>query len=260
MLKKLIKLNLNDLWLYLGVEGGVFLLLEVILCCVMYFARPEDGITVCCIVMPILAGVVALISGITHVGVSFEQALRFGQTRRRAVGLTLGVMAFESAFGLALGAVLAALERFICPALWARLAGLDGWVAGMDMGYWENAPLPGGNGFVTGCFFRNMSGEFLPMPENTLLVEVFTLEWYWWLLAFAAGLCGGLIAGAVIQRFGAKGGWIIYGVCMAPVILGQLLPWERYEITNWLFPLLGILFAAGLIWSVWSMLHAVVRA
>lgn len=260
MLKKIIQLNLDDLLLYLGVEGGLFLLLETVFCCVMYFAKPEDGITVCSVLMPIIAGFVALIAGISHVGVSFDQALRFGQTRRRALGLTLGLMAFEGAFGLALAGVLAALERLVCPALWARLAGMDGWVAGMDMGYWENATLPGGTEFVTGYFFRNMSGEFLPMPNNTLLVNVFTLDWYWWLLAFAAGLCGGLIAGAVIQRFGAKGGWIVYGACFGPMILSQFLPWERYEITNWLFPLLGLLFAAGLIWSVWSMLHAVVRS
>ena len=105
-----------------------------------------------------------------------------------------------------------------------------------------------------------MSGEYLPLPENTLFVETFTLDWYWWLLAFVVGLCGGLIFGAFIQRFGAKGGWIIYGAVMVPVLLSQVLPWEHYQITDWLFPLLGVLVLAGLIWSVWSMLHAVVRA
>ncbi len=98
------------------------------------------------------------------------------------------------------------------------------------------------------------------MPENTMLVNVFTLEWYWWLLAFAVGLCGGLIAGALIQRFGAKGGWIVYGACFGPMILMQILPWRTYAITDWLFPLLGVLAVAALAWSIWSMLHAVVRS
>lgn len=231
MLKKIIQLNLDDLLLYLGVEGGLFLLLETVFCCVMYFAKPEDGITVCSVLMPIIAGFVALIAGISHVGVSFDQALRFGQTRRRALGLTLGLMAFEGAFGLALAGVLAALERLVCPALWARLAGMDGWTA---------SPVPGAG--------------------NLLKVEVFTLDWYWWLLAFAAGLCGGLIAGAVIQRFGAKGGWIVYGACFGPMILMQILPWRTHQITDWLFPLLGVLAVSALIWSLWSMLHAVVRS
>ena len=208
MLKKIIKLNLDDLWLYVGIEGGLFLLMEAVICGVMYFVRPDDSVTVCSVVMPIIAGFIALIAGISHVGVTFDQALRFGQTRKRAMGLTLGLMSFEAAFGLAFGAVLAALERLVCPALWAKLAGLDGWVAGTASGIWENAPSPDGTQIVTGRFFENMAGEWGPMPDNTLLVETFTLEWYWWLLAFAAGLCGGLIAGAVSQRFGAKGGWI----------------------------------------------------
>ena len=90
MLKKLIKLNLDDLALYLGVEGGLFLLIQIVIGCVMYFGRPTDSITVSCILFPIVGGFCALIAGISHVGVSFDQALRFGQTRRRALGLTLG--------------------------------------------------------------------------------------------------------------------------------------------------------------------------
>lgn len=259
MLKKIIKLNLDDLWLYFGVEGGLFLLLEIVFCCVMYFVRPEDGVTVGCILMPITAGFISFIAGISHVSVSFDQALRFGQTRRRAVGLTLGLMAFEGAFGMALAALLAALERLVCPALWARLAGMDGWVAGRS-GVIAAAPAPEGMEIIPGRFFESMTGELLPLPENTLFVETFTLEWYWWLLAFAVGLCGGIIAGALIQRFGTKGGWIVYGVCFGPMILAQVLPWKTYEITNWLFPMLGVLAVAGLVWSIWSMLHAVVRA
>ena len=42
---------------------------------------------------------------------SFDLALRFGQTRRRALGLALGVISFETAFAMALGGALAALER-----------------------------------------------------------------------------------------------------------------------------------------------------
>ena len=126
MLKKLIKLNLDDLLLYIGVECGLFLVIQIVVGCVMYFARPDTSITVSCVIFPIVGGFTALVAGISHVGVSFEQALRFGQTRRRALGLTLGLMSFEAAFALALGAVLAALERFLCPPLWAKLAGLDG--------------------------------------------------------------------------------------------------------------------------------------
>ena len=231
MLKKIIKLNLDDLWLYIGIEGGLFLLMEVVICCVMRFVHPEDSVTVSSVVLPIIAGFISLVAGIAHVGVIFEQALAFGQTRRRATGLTLGLMAFETAFGMLLALVLSTLERFVCPHLWAWMAGAEGWVPSPDLA-----------------------------EGNVLLIDVFTLDWYWWLLAFVLGIGGGLIAGAVIQRFGSKGGWIVYGVCFAPMILGQIFPWESWEITSWLIPLACVLFVFGVLWSLWSMLHAVVRA
>ena len=128
--QKLVKLNLDDLALYLAVEGGLFLVIQIIIGCVMHFGRPDTSVTVSCILFPIVGGFTALIAGISHVGVSFDQALRFGQTRKRALGLTLGLCAFESAFALALGGVLAAVERFLCVPLWAKLAGMNGWVMG----------------------------------------------------------------------------------------------------------------------------------
>jgi len=201
-------------------------------------------------------------AGIAHVGISFDQALRFGQTRKRALGLILGLMSFQAAFALGLGGLLAAVERFLCAPLWAKLAGMNDWVMGQS-GVIAPAPPPPhleGIEVPTGSFFENMAGELVPVPEKTLIIATFTLDWYWWLLIFALAVGGGVIVGAVIQRFGSKGGWIIWGICMAPMILGQLLPWRTYEITNWLFPLLGIIFVAGFLWSLWSLLHAVVRS
>ena len=234
-------------------------MIQIIIGCVMYFGRSSDSVTVGCILFPIVGGLVALVAGISHVGVSFDQALRFGQTRKRALALTLGLCAFETAFALVLGGLLAVAERFLCPPLWARLAGLNVWVPGRS-GVMEFAASPGHDAPITGKVFENMAGELVPLPEKTLIVESFTLDWYWWLLIFAVGVGGGIIVGAVLQRYGSKGGWIIWGICFVPMILGQLLPWRTHEITNWLFPLLGIVFAAGFLWSIWSLLHAVVRS
>lgn len=258
--KKLVRLNLDDLLLYLGVEGGLFLLIQIIIGCVMHFGRPDTSVTVACVIFPIVGGFTALVAGIAHVSISFDQALRFGQTRKRALGLTLGLMSFQAAFALALAGLLAAVERFLCVPLWAKLAGMNGWVLGRS-GVMEFAVSPDYDAPMTGKVFENMAGELVPLPEKTLIiVGDFTLDWYWWLLIFAAAVGGGLIAGALIQRFGSKGGWILWGICMAPVFLGQLLPWRTHEITNWLFPLLGVLFVAGFLWSIWSLLHAVVRS
>ena len=82
-LKKLVRLNLDDLIFYLAVEGGIFLLLELVICCVMRFERPEDSLTVSSILLPIVGGFLVLIFSAVHVCVNFEQALCFGQTRRQ---------------------------------------------------------------------------------------------------------------------------------------------------------------------------------
>lgn len=257
--KKLVKLNWDDLLLYLGVEGGLFLLIQIIIGCVMHFGRPDTSVTVACVIFPIVGGFTALMAGIAHVGITFDQALRFGQTRKRALGLILGLMSFQAAFALGLAALLAAVERFLCVPLWIKLAGMNSWVPGQS-GVMEFAVSPGHDAPISGKVFESMSGELVSLPEKTLIVQTFTLDWYWWLLIFALAVGGGVIVGALIQRFGSKGGWIIWGICMAPVFLGQLLPWQTYEITNWLFPALGVIFVAGFLWSLWSLLHAVVRS
>lgn len=263
MLKKLIRSNLNDLWLFLGVEGGIFLLVEVIICCVMCFVRPTDGVSVAWIMLPIVAGFVAFMTVTGHAAVTFDQALRFGQTRRRAMGLFLGLSCFEAAFGFALAVPLCALERFVCPALWARLAGLDGWVLART-GF--IAPVPDmGTALEPGRYFVNAAGELTRLPERTLLVKDFSLDWYWWLLMFAAALALGIIVGTLMQRFGQKGLWVVWGFWMALLFVTQIIPLNRLilpvRLSPILFPLLAGLLTAGLLlWSIWSLLHAVVRA
>lgn len=259
MMKKLIKLNLDDLALYLAVEGGLFLVIQIIIGCAMHFARPDTSVTVSCTLFPIVGGFTALVAGISHVGVSFDQALRFGQTRKRALVLTLGLCAFESAFTLVLAGVLAAVERFLCVPLWARLCGMNGWVMGRS-GVMEFAASPGYDAPITGKVFENMTGELVPVPEKTLIIEDFTLDWYWWLLIFALAVGGGVIVGAVLHRFGGKGGWFIWGICVVPMLLLQIFPRELVSSVELVVPVLAVLFVAGFLWSLWSLLHAVVRS
>ncbi len=258
--KKLVRLNLDDLALYLAVEGGLFLVIQIIIGCVMHFGRPDTSVTVSCILFPIVGGFTALMAGISHVGVSFDQALRFGQTRKRALGLTLGLCAFESAFALVLAGLLAAIERFLCVPLWSRLAGMNGWVLGLS-GTITPAPPPAGyTDSVPGPMFYNMAEELVPLPEKTLIIETFTLDWYWWLLIFLLAVGGGVIVGAVLHRFGGKGGWFIWGICVVPMLLLQIFPQELVSSVELVVPVLAVLFVAGFLWSIWSLLHAVVRA
>ena len=98
----------------------------------------------------------------------------------------------------------------------------------------------------------------VPVSKKILLIEEFTLDWYWWPLIFGASIVIGVIVGALLYRFGSKGGWVIWGICVAPMLLSQLLP-KGILTAGWLIPLLTVLLLAAFLWSVWYLLHAVVR-
>ena len=236
MLNKVIKLNLDDLLLYLCAEGGVFLLTQIIIGGIMFTAGVEDGILISGVTLPIIAGFLVIVAGIGHVTILFDQALRFGQTRRRALGMTAGLLVFESAFALVLAALLALVERYLSPPLWAVLAGRGHWVV----------DYPGD----------------LETLEDCLVLNSYNLDWWWYPAILAMAVAGGLILGAFIQRFGSKGGWIIWGIWMAGCFGPQLLGSNIFAIGDWngyTMAAGGILAAASLIWGLWSLLHAVVR-
>ena len=66
--------------------------------------------------------------------------------------------------------------------------------------------------------------------------------------------------GALLQRFGGKGGWIIWGICVVPMLLLQIFPQKLVSSAELMIPVLAVLFVAGFLWSVWSLLHAVVKS
>lgn len=236
MLKKVIRFNLDDLLLYLGVEGGIFLLIQLVIGGVMVLAKPGDGILICSIILPIVAGILILLSGVTHVTVTFEQALRFGQTRRRALGLTVGLMAFEGVCALGGAALLALVERYLGPPLWAWLVGKGHWVV----------DYPGDWGALEDC----------------LVLNSFQLDWRYYPAVLAIALGGGIIGGAIIQRFGTKGAWILWRIWMAACFVPQMLGENVFAIGAWnqYMIVAGAIFGAGcLVWSVWSLAHAVVK-
>ena len=236
MLKKVIGLNLDDLLLYLGVEGGIFLLIQLVIGGVMVLLKPADGILISDILLPIVAGILMLLCGVTHVSVTFDQALRFGQTRRRALGLTVGLMAFEGVCALGCAALLALVERYLGPPLWAWLAGRGHWVVDY-LGDWGAL-------------------------EDCLVLSSFRLGWHYYPAVLAIGLGGGLIGGALIQRFGSKGAWILWGVWMAGCFVPQLLGENVFAIGAWnqyMIVACVVLGIGCLVWSLWSLFHAVVK-
>ena len=250
MLKKLMVLHRADWWVYLGVLGGIFLIAQVVtgiaLLCGAHSAPLLSGT-----ILPISTAFLVLFLVLVHVNDLFLLALRLGQTRRRALGLTLALSALAGTAGMALSALLAWIERALLPALWLALSGADKLVWG------EVPPLPAvWEGTDQGW------QALLDELSSTLYVDFYLLDWWWYLLLLAIGLAVGLILGAFLQRFGAKGGWIIWGIWMVVCLGPQLVGKNVFFIGQWTQGMgaAAIVFAvAAGIWSVWSLLHAVVK-
>ena len=249
MLRKLLNLNRNDLLLYLGIIGGTFLAAQIVTACALVFSDARGIPMVSGIILPITACVLIAFAGAANVGVSFGQALRFGQTRRRALGLTAGMTAVQGAAVMLLSLLLTALERLLLPALWLALSGAERLMWG------EVPPLPAvWEGTDQGW------QALLDELSSTLYVDFYLLDWWWYLLLPLIGLLAGFIIGAFLQRFGGRGAWVIWGIWMVLTFAPQLLGYNVLMIGHWgwwTVPLIAALVLAGLIWSVWSLLHAV---
>ena len=251
MLKKLMALHRADWWLCLGVLGGIFLIAQVVtgiaLLCGAHSAPLLSGI-----ILPISTAFLVLFLVLVHVNDLFLLALRLGQTRRRALGLTLALCALEGAGAAALSALLAWIERALLPALWLALSGADKLVWG------EVPPLPAvWEGTDQGW------QALLDELSSTLYVDFYLLDWWWYLLLPLIGLLAGFIIGAFLQRFGGRGAWVIWGIWMVLTFAPQLLGYNVLMIGQWSqwMGAAAVVFAvAAGIWSVWSLLHAVVKA
>ena len=253
MLKKLMALHRADWWVCLGTVGGIFLSTQLITGIALWWGDQgtRSAPLISGTILPISTAFLVLFLVLVHVNDLFLLALRLGQTRRRALGLTLALCALEGAGAAALSALLAWIERALLPALWLALSGADKLVWG------EVPPLPAvWEGTDQGW------QALLDELSSTLYVDFYLLDWWWYLLLLAIGLLAGLILGAFLQRFGARGAWILWGIWMVLTFAPQLLGYNVLMIGHWgwwTVPLIAALVLAGLIWSVWSLLHAVVK-
>lgn len=117
MLKKLIRLNLDDMWLALGVVGGIFLLIHVVTAVILhfFFESEHSSLLLSGVILPSTSALVILMISLGHTLAAYTLAVKFSQTRRRALGLTLGLVSFEALCSMGLAALLALLERAIAP-------------------------------------------------------------------------------------------------------------------------------------------------
>lgn len=241
MLKKLIRLNLDDMWIALGVVGGIFLLLHLGTAVILhfFFESEHSSLLLSGVVLPIVSAIVIAIISLGHTLLNFTTAVRFSQNRRRALGLTLGLAGFEAACSMGLAALLTLLERAAAPRLWMWLTGADGLSIGR-----------GGHSFQ------------LTAGTSPLLVEDFSLDWWWFPLLAAAALLLGLIMGALILRFGQRGSWVLLCLWMLCCFSPQLLPWDAAWFTfpwQYLAAVGGVVGLACLGWSVRYLLRAPIK-
>ena len=239
MLKKLIRLNLDDMWLALGVVGGLFLLIHLGTAVILhfFFEREHSSLLLSGAILPSASALVILMISLGHTLAAYTMAVKFSQTRRRALGLTLGLVSFEALCSMGLAALLTLLERVVAPRFWLWLTGAD--LLFLDQGGQQTILLSG---------------------TNPLLVEDFSLDWWWFPLLAAAAVLLGLIIGAVILRFGRRGGWTLWCIwmicCFAPQLGGATLlsDWLEYLVV-----LIVIFLAGALLWSVWYLLRAPIK-
>ena len=83
-----------------------------------------------------------------------------------------------------------------------------------------------------------------------LLLDDFGFFWWGVPLGAAIGFLLGLLYAALLLRFGTKGitAWLI--LWFGGLAMIQVLPWKTHEVTNVLFPALGIAAVLAVIWSL----------
>ena len=134
-------------------------------------------------------------------------------------GMELGRSLFMGVCSMGMAALLTALEHMVSPVLWLKLTGLPG------------LSLEGIPPYARAQSRRSRG----PLPGRALyLSRTSPLNWWWWPAILVFALSCGLIIGAIMQRYGAKGGWIIWGIwmaaCFGPQLVGRKrLFHRRYE-------------------------------
>lgn len=142
MLKKLIVLNKSDFWLLWGVVGGAFVLLQLLVFVISAMTGDAE-ILLSGIVLPCLAGGFLIFTTAAQVMVTFEQALQFGSTRRRALGLSLGLSAAEAVGAMGLAGLLTLAERLAGVRLWQAATGRQFAALALGWKWWLAIALGG---------------------------------------------------------------------------------------------------------------------
>ena len=232
---KLLRNCRDDFAVCAGVLTGFFLVAHIITAVVLAFFFDGTSLMLSGMLLPIVSAFLILLYSVSYSGFQFSHLVRFGCTRRRALALTLGCEGATALLCLALSALFTGLERLAAPALWQALSGCDG----ID-------------------YARNGQVLVETHGSNALFIEIFALPpWGWFAIAIGT-VAAGTLCGAILQRFGKKGMWVLWvlwmAVCFVPQIFDSYLEF---------LPDLALVGGAGgvalllaLVWAIWYLLRA----
>lgn len=237
MLYPLFKLHIPVLRLQLAVLWGAFLVIQFIISAVMLLLRPEESILISGTLLPFADGFILFALTQRLVLVDFQNGVRMGRTRRKMLGLTLALIGADALLVSLSALLLPWLERTLCIRLWALLARRPGAAVMVK--------APGGGQLWDPSY-----------DAGLLRVEDFGLD-AWWLapLILLAGLLLGFLLAALTQRFGPRS-YLLPSLLYLCLIFLPQAEWLRD--VRLLLPA-ALLLAAGVAWSLWSLLHAPVR-
>ena len=159
MMMKMIRANWVDLAQGCGVVAGIFLAIHLITAGVLFWGHPDSSVTISGIALPAAAGLMILVVTATYLAITFDQMVRFSLTRRRALGLLMGMAGAQALCSMGLAALLTWVERATAPMLWKAISGAasvtlersrTGDPGAGEHGGSGGGALPAGGGYVFG--------------------------------------------------------------------------------------------------------------
>ena len=218
MLKNAIKMNLEDLWPFLAVEGGFFLLYEIIEAIILFVGKPDTSGAIAGLIVLAMGIMMNLFVGGCYPVLNMDMLLRYSVTRKTALFATLGTMALNMTVSMSFAALLGWVDHFIARAYVNALP----WVVGVES---VEPPL-----------------------------------WAY----FVAGLgvvCLAFGAGAVLQKFGRKAFWVLWGAWMLMIVGFNIVDWHVLDTLN--VPMMAVAAVAACLVSLlggsWLMLRTSVK-
>ena len=89
----------------------------------LFWGHPDSSVTISGIALPAAAGLMILVVTATYLAITFDQMVRFSLTRRRALGLLMGMAGAQALCSMGLAALLTWVERATAPMLWKAISG-----------------------------------------------------------------------------------------------------------------------------------------